>query len=110
MNSDQIHFSGFPEFLVNHPLTSDHAIPILYFTIVVLSIIVYKLGFAKKLPLLKALIIYVFLLIGCIILTVLALQLPIVGALFVSAIVLTIYKIRLWWSKKKKQNEISKEA
>lgn len=91
-------------------MTSDHAIPILYFTIVVLSIIVYKLGFAKKLPLLKALIIYVFLLIGCIILTVLALQLPIVGALFVSAIVLTIYKIRLWWSKKKKQNEISKEA
>ncbi|MFC4617210.1 YlaH-like family protein [Camelliibacillus cellulosilyticus] len=87
--------------MFDNPITQDHAIVILYFTIVILSIVVYKLGFARKLPILKSVIIYVMLLIGCIILTVLALQLPIVGALFIAAVVLSIYKIRLKLAKKK---------
>lgn len=108
MNGEQFHFSKFPQFLLDHAYTADHVIPILYVTIVVLSIIVYKLGFARKLPPLKALVIYVFLLIGCIILTILALQLPIVGALFIAAVVLCVYKIRLKQSKKK--DNINKQA
>ncbi|MFC7392410.1 YlaH-like family protein [Scopulibacillus cellulosilyticus] len=90
--------------MLEHSFTSGHTITILYFTIVVLSIIVYKLGFAKKLPVLKSAIIYCLLLIGCIILTVLALQLPIVGSLFFAAVVLIIYKLRLKASKKNNQS------
>ncbi|WP_188693344.1 YlaH-like family protein [Pullulanibacillus camelliae] len=86
---------------MEHQWTSHYAMFWLYLTIVVLSIIVYKLGFAKKLPVLKSVIIYVLLVIGCLILTVLALQLPIVGALFIAAVVLSIYKIRLKSTQKK---------
>nr|WP_239549192.1 YlaH-like family protein [Scopulibacillus daqui] len=93
--------------MLEHSFTSDHTITILYFTIVVLSIIVYKLGFAKKLPILKSAVVYCLLLIGCLILTILALQLPIVGSLFFAAIVLIIYKLRLKASKK--NNESNKQ-
>lgn len=108
MSGNQFHFTKYTEFLLNHAYTADHVLPILYVTIAILSIIVYKLGFARKLPLLKAMIIYIFLLFGDIILTILALQLPIVGALFFSAIVLVIYKIRLMQIKKK--DNVNKEA
>jgi len=108
VNGDQYHFSGYSEFLLNNPYTAHYASLILYLTIVVLSIIVYKLGFARKLPILKSAVIYLFLLIGCIVLTFFAYQMPIVGALFVSAVVLVIYKIRLKHSKKK--TNINKEA
>lgn len=100
MGSSSFHFAFYPNWLITHSWTASHIVPILYLTIVFLSIIVYKLGFARKLPLLKSLIIYVFLMIGCGILTILALQLPIVGALFFSALVLIIYKWRLFLAKR----------
>ncbi|MEH7108010.1 MULTISPECIES: YlaH-like family protein [Bacillaceae] len=73
---------------------------LLYITIVILSIIVYKLGFAKKLPLGKSIVIYIFLCLGCTILTFLGAFLPIAEGLVVAALVLIIYKIRLHQSKK----------
>jgi CHASE2 domain-containing sensor protein len=73
---------------------------LLYLTIVALSILVYKLGFAKKLPLGKSIVIYFFLAAGCTILTVLGIFLPIAEGLVVAALVLIIYKIRLHQSKK----------
>ncbi|WEG11713.1 YlaH-like family protein [Pullulanibacillus sp. KACC 23026] len=100
-DSSQFHFSSYPQFLLDHKWSSDHMIIILYLTIVALSIVVYKLGFARKLPPLKSLIIYVLLLFGCIIMTILALQLPIVGALTIAAVVLIIYKLRLYQSKRR---------
>lgn len=72
----------------------------LYLTIVVLSIIVYNLGFAKKLPLGKSIVIYVFLLLGCTIMTFFGVFLPIAEGLFVAALVLTIYKFRLRQARK----------
>lgn len=67
----------------------------LYFTIVVLAIIVYKLGFARKLSIIKSIIIYSFLLLGCTVLTFLGVFLPIAEGLAVAALILIIYKIRL---------------
>ncbi|WP_442905279.1 YlaH-like family protein [Jeotgalibacillus sp. ET6] len=67
----------------------------LYFTIIALSILVYKLGFAKKLPLLKSAVIYIFLILGCTVLTFLAIFLPITEGLIIAALILIIYKIRL---------------
>lgn len=73
---------------------------LLYLTIVVLSIVVYKLGFAKKLSLGKSVIIYLFLAIGCTFLTFLGVFLPVAEGLVVAALILIIYKIRLHQSKK----------
>ncbi|RHW36551.1 hypothetical protein D1B31_17710 [Neobacillus notoginsengisoli] len=68
---------------------------LLYGTIVALSIVVYKLGFAKKLPPAKSALIYIFLALGSTILTFLGVMLPITEGLVVAALILFIYKIRL---------------
>ncbi|MDN3014903.1 YlaH-like family protein [Paenibacillus sp. BSR1-1] len=73
---------------------------LLYLTIVALSIVVYKLGFAKKLPIGKSIIIYIFLFVGCTLLTFLGIFLPVAEGLVVAALILIIYKIRLHQSKK----------
>jgi len=67
---------------------------LLYSTIVLLCIVAYKLGFAQKLPLLKSLIIYVFLFLGCTILSFLGVFLPVAESLAVICLVLIIYRIR----------------
>lgn len=72
---------------------------LLYILILILSIIVYKLGFAKKLPVLKSVIIYFFLALGCTVLTFLGVFLPVAEGLVVAALILIIYKIRLKRSK-----------
>ncbi|MDZ5470640.1 YlaH-like family protein [Bacillus sp. 31A1R] len=77
----------------------------LYITIVILSIIVFKLGFAKKLPLVKAAVIYLFLILGCTVLTFLGVFLPVAEGLVVAALILIIYKIRLNQERKQKGNE-----
>jgi hypothetical protein len=73
---------------------------LLYITIFLLAAIVYRLGFAKKLPLLKNVIIYVLLALGCTILTFFAVFLPIAEGLVIASLVLIIYKVRLYQSKK----------
>lgn len=80
----------------------DHA----YAVILVLTVIIYNLGFARKLPLLKTVIVYLLLAIGCIPLTVLyALGLPIVAALLVGVALLTVVQIRRRASKRRKREE-----
>lgn len=68
---------------------------VVFVLVFILSAIVYKLGFAKQLPVMKNVIIYTFLFLGCIILTFLALFLPMVEGLIVAALILIVYKIRL---------------
>ncbi len=77
---------------------------LLYGTILVLAIIVFKLGFARRLPILKALVIYLFLIFGCTFLTFLGIFLPVAEGLVVAAAILIIYKIRLHRAKKKEQS------
>ncbi|MCM3587044.1 YlaH-like family protein [Mesobacillus maritimus] len=76
----------------------------LYLTILLLSILVYKLGFAKKLPIGKAIIIYLFLGFGCTFLTFLGIFLPIAEGLVVAALILIIYKLRLRLHKKQEMD------
>ncbi|WP_264737069.1 YlaH-like family protein [Cytobacillus firmus] len=73
---------------------------LLYITIVLLSILVFKLGFAKKLPIIKSAVIYTFLILGCTMLTFLGVFLPVAEGLVVAALILIIYKIRLNQEKK----------
>ena len=79
---------------------SDIGMWLLYFTILFLTILVFKLGFAQKLPLLKSVIIYLFLIFGCSFLTFLGIFLPIAEGLVVASLILIIYKIRLYRYKK----------
>lgn len=74
--------------------------PLLYLTIVALCILVYKLGFAKQLSIGKSILIYLFLALGCTVLTFLGIFLPITEGLVVAALILIIYKIRLHNQKK----------
>ncbi|RBP95083.1 YlaH-like protein [Cytobacillus firmus] len=73
---------------------------LLYITIVLLSILVFKLGFAKKLPIIKSAVIYTFLILGCTMLTFLGVFLPVAEGLVVAALILIVYKIRLHQEKK----------
>lgn len=68
---------------------------LLYGTIIIFSIIVYKLGFARKLSLLKNVVIYSVLILGCTVLTFFAVFLPVGEGLVVAIIILSIYKLRL---------------
>jgi hypothetical protein len=78
----------------------------LYITILLLSILVFKLGFAKKLPILKSAVIYLFLALGCTVLTFLGIFLPVAEGLVVASLILIIYKIRLYQSKKQEAEEV----
>ncbi|WP_419961503.1 YlaH-like family protein [Psychrobacillus sp. BM2] len=80
--------------------TYDIAGYVLFLLIFLLSVLVYKLGFAKKLRFSQNIVIYVFLLLGCLMLTFLAFFLPVVEGLIVAALILIIYKIRLRLEKK----------
>ncbi|MFI8491910.1 YlaH-like family protein [Peribacillus butanolivorans] len=75
----------------------------LYLTIFGLCILVYQLGFAKKLPLLKNVIIYAVMALGCTLLSFFAVFLPMGEALVIASLVLGIYRIRLHNSRKEEQ-------
>lgn len=77
---------------------------LLYLTIIALSIVVFKLGFAQKLPLGKNIMIYTFLILGCTVLTFLGVFLPIAEGLVAAALILIIYKIRLRQHKNEEMN------
>lgn len=69
---------------------------ILYVINLILSIIAYKLGFARDLPPLKSFIVYVLLAVGTYISTIFSiLQFPITETLIIVSIVLAIYRWRL---------------
>ena len=78
-----------------------------YFFIVILSVIVYRLGFAKKLPLGKNIVIYLSLCAGCVLMLFFSYALPIAEGLGVAAILLIIYKIRLHQTKKQSNSGVT---
>lgn len=75
----------------------------LYLTIFGLCILVYQLGFAKKLPLLKNIVIYTVMAVGCTMLCFLGVFLPMAEGLVIAAVVLGIYRMRLKQSKKEER-------
>lgn len=75
-------------------ISYDAAGYVLFALVFLMSAIVYKLGFARKLKTSQNLVIYLFLFIGCLILTFLAFFLPIVEGLIVAALILIIYRVR----------------
>ena len=81
---------------------------VLLLVIYALSAIVFKLGFAKALPLWQNIIIYMMLFLGCIMLTFFAFFLPIVEGLLVAALILIVYKSRMWREKREEKKAMAK--
>ncbi|PRO64853.1 hypothetical protein C6I21_12685 [Alkalicoccus urumqiensis] len=91
------------EFLgANDPENFLIAFWILYAIINILSIVVFNLGFARKLPLLKNVIVYGAMFFGNMFITFLAYTLPIIESLFIAAVILAVYKLQL---RRHKQHE-----
>ncbi len=67
---------------------------ILFVLVLLLSAFVYKLGFARKIKWWQNIIVYVSLALGCLILTFLAIYLPVVEGLLVAAAILILYRVR----------------
>ncbi len=76
-----------------------------YIAIIVLAIIVFKLGFARELPLVKAAIVYVMLIIGSFVLWLMefAFGAPMIVVLLISAVFLGAYRFRLHQHRKKNE-------
>lgn len=92
--------SGITRYLYEYLPSYTIAGYVVFILVFLLSALVYKLGFAKQLSLLQNIIIYTFLFVGCIVLTFLALFLPMVEGLIVAALILIVYKIRMHREKK----------
>ncbi|WP_445682995.1 YlaH-like family protein [Solibacillus sp. FSL K6-4121] len=97
--------SGITSYLYQNLPNYDMAGYVTFILVFLMSAIVYKLGFAKKLTLGRNIVIYAFLFIGCIILTFLALFLPMIEGLIVAALILIVYKSRLWREKREEAKQ-----
>jgi|SRR5690625_3115261 len=75
---------------------TDNIFLIFYIINVIFSVIAYKLGFARQLPLLKSVFVYILLIVGTYITTIFSvLKMPITESLIVISLVLAIYRLRL---------------
>lgn len=85
----------------------DHVFSILYVLNLILIIIAYKLGFARKIPLLKSLIVYFLLAIGTVIVSIFSgiAELPTVESLFFIVLVLAVYRYRLYRERNAKKED-----
>lgn len=74
---------------------------VLYVLNLVFGAIAFKLGFAKKLPILKSVFVYIMLAIGTLIMTVFSIfELPITESLIIISVVMGIYRFRLYQERK----------
>ncbi|MBR3063267.1 MAG: YlaH-like family protein [Exiguobacterium sp.] len=69
-------------------------------TVILLTILVFKLGFAKQLAWWKSLIVYILLSLGAGTMALVFFTWPIPEVPAVMAIVLAIYRGRLWWNRR----------
>ena len=81
---------------------------IIFFSVFILCAIVYQLGFARKLNLWQNIVVYCCLFIGCIFLTFFALSLPMIEGLIVAALILIVYKSRMWREKREEKRATAK--
>ncbi|RDW17963.1 YlaH-like family protein [Oceanobacillus chungangensis] len=84
---------------------TDNIFWIFYFMNLVLAAIAFKLGFARKLSLLKNIFVYAMLFVGTYIITVFSvLRMPMTESLIIIIIVLAIYRMRLHFQRKANHN------
>ncbi len=100
--------SGITRYIYENMPSYEVAGYVVFILVFILSAIVFKLGFARELPLMKNIIIYTFLFLGCIMLTFFAFFLPMIEGLIVAALILIVYKSRMWREKREEQKAAAK--
>lgn len=84
---------------------AEHIFTIFYVLNLIFGAVAFKLGFARQLPLLKTIFVYIMLAIGTYILTIFSIfGLPITESIIIISIVLGIYRLRLYQERKRKQS------
>lgn len=81
----------------------------LFITIFLLCILVYVLGFARKITFWQNVVIYVVMFVGCIMLTFFGAFLPVAESLAVAAVFLGLYRFRLHRERKAGNIKTSKK-
>ena len=99
--------SGITRYIYENMPSYEAAGYVVFILVFILSAIVFKLGFARELPLLKNIIIYTFLFLGCIMLTFFAFFLPMIEGLMVAALILIVYKSRMWREKREEKKAMA---
>lgn len=95
-------FSLIFDLLIHYNLAA-HIYLIFFVLNYIFAAIAYQLGFARKLPLLKSVFVYIMLGAGTYILTIFSiLKLPITESLMIIALVLAIYRYRLHRERQRK--------
>lgn len=86
---------------------TDHIFWIFYVINLILSAVAYQLGFAKKLPVLKNIIVYILLMLGTFVVTIFStvMRMPTVECLIIIIFVLGIYRFRLHRERKNREDE-----
>ena len=100
--------SGITRYIYENMPSYEVAGYVVFILVFILSAIVFKLGFARELPLLKNIIIYTFLFIGCMMLTFFAFFLPMIEGLMVAALILIVYESRMWREKREERKAMAK--
>ena len=100
--------SGITRYIYENMPSYEAAGYVVFILVFILSAIVFKLGSARELPLLQNIIIYTFLFLGCIMLTFFAFFLPMIEGLIVAALILIVYKSRMWREKREEQKAAAK--
>lgn len=83
---------------------TEHVFWTFYVLNLIFSIIAYKLGFARKLPMLKSIIVYILLALGVFVITIFSVfKLPMTESLIIISVVLGIYRLRLHRERESKE-------
>lgn len=77
-----------------------------YLIILILTGVIYQTAFARSLPLLKSLIVYIVLAIGCYLLLIFdILGFPIIPSLFITIVLIVITRVRLSVTRRKQEED-----
>ncbi|CEI84430.1 membrane protein [Oceanobacillus oncorhynchi subsp. incaldanensis] len=85
---------------------TDNIFWIFYVMNLILSAIAYQLGFAKKLPIAKNIIVYILLMVGTFVITIFStvMRMPTIECLIIIILVLGIYRFRLHRERKNRSD------
>ncbi|WP_163970786.1 YlaH-like family protein [Oceanobacillus halotolerans] len=91
------------DFIVSNYGT-DNIYLIFYILNIIFGIIAFKLGFARKLPIAKTVIVYILLAIGMYIITIFSIfKMPMTESLIIISVIMGIYRLRLHQQRKAKE-------
>ncbi|TCS94658.1 YlaH-like family protein [Hazenella coriacea] len=77
-----------------------------YVMVLVLTAMIYKIAFARELPVLKSALVYLSLAIGCFLLAFMQiLRFPIIQILFITAIIIGLTRVRLSYNRSKQAKQ-----